>query len=97
MAEQPQHVASLAHTCELWQVPYGLLYGELQRRGLEPAFVINGVPHFDTADLEAVMCDLENAGRVKPRQATMYVPASRVKIIEATGSKRTRPPCRPTT
>jgi hypothetical protein len=97
MPEQPRHLASLAYTCELWQIPYGLLYGELQRRGLEPAFVINQVPHFDTADLEAVMCDLENSGRVRPRQAMMHVPAGHVKIIEATGSKRARPPCQPPT
>jgi len=97
MSGQPRQVASLAHTSELWQCGYGTLFNELRRRGIEPALTINGVPHYDTEALEKMMCDLENAGRVRPRPLTIHVPASAIKIIEpATGSKRA-PLCPPPT
>jgi len=97
MSGQTQHVASLAFTCQLWQVGYGILFNELRRRGIEPVLMINGVAHYDTEALEQMMCDLENAGRVRPRPLTIHVPANCVKIIEpATGSKRA-PACPPPT
>ena len=97
MSESPRHLVSLGFFSERTQADYGLLLKELQRRGIGPAFIINTVPHYDAEQVERVMCDLENAGRVPARPLIMRVPAHRVTVVEtAAGSSGKEPPCNST-
>jgi len=92
MSDHPTHLVTLAHFCEVTQCPYGTLFNELRRRRIGPAFVINGVDHWDTEQVSKVHVDLLNEGRVRPVQVALHVPSKRVHIhATATGSRKGKP------
>ena len=55
MATQTEHLETIGHICATLQKPYGVIRRALAEVGAEPAIVLNGVPHFAEANVEAAL------------------------------------------
>jgi hypothetical protein len=59
--ERTQHLETIGHACGTLQASYGSVRRALEDVGAQPVLVVNGLAHFDEADMERAAERLQQA------------------------------------